>query len=147
MKEHKWFIYFKRTLVSTLVFAILCGSCYAIYLSMERFAYSPELIKSLIPSLVMGTLGAALPFIFEALAEMEDWATPLFVIEITVYRCIAVKIAIFLFFIIGINNSLKNYHCWETTVGTESYKYFVVGVFFFEIWTSVAVDMVRALQP
>ena len=60
---------------------------------------------------------AAIPFIFEALAEFEEWETGLFVIEITVVRSIVEKVAVFIFFILAIQSKIADYACWETSVG------------------------------
>lgn len=141
MKEYKFWIYTKRFVVNILVLGILGGSCAAIYFATEAFINDPNFFKSIIPTITMVALNAGIPFIFEALAEAEEWETPLFVIIITVIRSTAEKVFVFAVFITAIQNSLSKHACWETAVGTETYAYFVVGVLIAEIFTSIFIDI------
>ena len=36
---------------------------------------------------------------------------------------------------------MPDYACWETSVGSETYMYFVVGTIIVEIFTSIGVDI------
>ena len=141
MREHKWWIYFKRFIINILVLAILGGSCAAIYFATEQFINDPNFWLSIVPTITMVALDAGIPFVFEAMAELEEWETPLFVIIITVIRSTAEKVFVFAVFIVAIQNSLANHACWETAVGTETYAYFVVGVLIAEIFTSIFIDI------
>lgn len=62
-------------------------------------------------------------------------------IEITVIRSIIEKVAVFIFFILAIQSKMPDYACWETSVGSETYMYFVVGTIIVEIFTSIGVDI------
>jgi len=141
MKEHKYWIYFKRVLINILVVAILVGSCFAISFATGKYIQETNFLLSIIPTLTMVALNAGIPFVFEAMAEAEEWESPLFVIIITVIRSTAEKVFVFAVFIISIQNNLRNHACWETAVGTETYSYFVVGVLTAEIFTSVFIDI------
>jgi hypothetical protein len=55
-------------------------------------------------------------------AGVEEWRTELFVIQITVLRCIVVRIATFAFFVVSLQSKMNQFACWESFIGAESYK-------------------------
>ena len=85
---------------------------------------------------------ALIPPVFEILADsLEEWQTPLYVIQITVVRSVIQKLAVFIAFINAITKTMSQYACWETSIGMQTYANFLVGPLLVEMFTSIAVDI------
>ena len=90
-------------------------------------------------------LNAAVPFIFEILADHELWYSALFAIQVTVVRSLILRFVSLYAFFISIMAKKDDYACWETYLGQSIYQCFVAGSLLFEIFTSGLLDMLITL--
>eukprot|EP00039_Didymoeca_costata_P023989 m.8915 g.8915 ORF g.8915 m.8915 type:complete len:896 (-) comp3972_c0_seq1:136-2823(-) len=130
----------KRIVINTIILGTLAACIFGIIRTVEEFADSDGL-ERLIPAIVMALINAAVPFVFEILAEMEDYRSLLFVIKITVLRSILLRFVSLYAFMITLYRNRFQYMCWESFVGQGSYTLFVAGSLVFEIFTSGFIDI------
>ena len=76
---------------------------------------------------------------------MEEWQSPLTVIMLTVVRSILVRVMTFAMFFRQVFKQQTSYACWESFVGQQFYRVFVVGSLIFEIFTSLGIDIAITL--
>eukprot|EP00040_Diaphanoeca_grandis_P031399 m.187839 g.187839 ORF g.187839 m.187839 type:complete len:1136 (+) comp32318_c1_seq1:175-3582(+) len=141
LRRRFWSLMLKRLAINIAVIVLLVGALAGVFFSFQRFGSSTDPTQKLIPALVLAVTNAVCPFIFEILAELEEWPTPLAVIQLSIMRSVVLRIVGFYVALYAIYVRRITTGCWESFVGQEMYTIFVVGSFVFEIITSGLIDM------
>jgi len=141
LRTRFWSLMAKRIAINVIVVSILVGALSGVFYSFQAFSTSSNDILKLMPALILAMVNAACPFIFEILAELEEWPTPLMVIQLSILRSVVLRIVGFYVALYAIYVRRISSGCWENLVGQEMYTIFIIGSFVFEIITSGLIDM------
>lgn len=131
-----------RVGINFLVVVLLGLSIFAIQQTVEAFSGSTDAIEQLVPSIVLSSLIFTMPLLFEVLARIEKWRTPLFTIQLTVVRSLALRVFSLYVFFWTVLQDRDDVMCWETMLGQQIYNLFII-TFLVELGTSSLYDVTR----
>ncbi|XP_066148393.1 transmembrane channel-like protein 7 [Euwallacea fornicatus] len=169
-KQDRWFIFFLRLLVNSIVLAILtvCGGAiyYAFSYSTGRLKDFPtptdtetkmqQLLYEFLPSMCIVVLNILVPFIFKFLISYERYS-PIMEIRMALIRTVFLRLASLLVFYASMYSKIKcdenvdkgecvscnDIPCWETFVGQQIYKLLMTD-FAIQLGVTFVVNFLRA---